>query len=155
MEGQQALFGGALPQQVSGVPPAQAQGGGYQQPATTHALVTNQQGGSIVGQSAPSAAHPLPSQLEVGGGQGGAASSPSQPNAAMVVDAAHEKAPVIPMPAVPSASVPKGKAIDIPESSEKGAQKKASRIAIGVALKDIQFMSVLLFFVVSFVLETT
>jgi hypothetical protein len=73
----------------------------------------------------------------------------------MVVDAAHGKAPVIPMPAVPSASVPKGKAIDIPESSEKGAQKKASRIAIGVALKDIQFMSVLLFFVVSFVLETT
>jgi hypothetical protein len=63
-------LGGLLPQQVSGVPLAQAQGGGYQQPATTHALVTNQQGGSIVGQSAPSAAHPLPSQLEAGGGQG-------------------------------------------------------------------------------------
>jgi hypothetical protein len=73
----------------------------------------------------------------------------------MVVDAAHGKAPVIPLLAVPSTSVPKGKAIDIPESYEKGAQKKASRIAIGVALKDIQFMSVLLFFVVSFVLETT
>jgi hypothetical protein len=67
-----------------------------------------------------------PVAFSVGGrrGAGGAASSASQPNAAMVVDAAHGKAPVIPMPAVPSASVPKGKAIDIPESSEKGAQKK-------------------------------
>jgi hypothetical protein len=72
----------------------------------------------------------------------------------MVVDPAPMKAPEQTKEVVPSASEPKGNLLDIPELSKQGAKKlRASHIAIIVALKGIQFMNALWFFVVSCAME--
>ena len=97
---------------------------GHQQPAFHAGPDAGHQGGGTVGAS--SAAHPTP-LVEAGTVHGGGAPAASQQATVMVVDSAPMKALEQPKEAVTSALEPKGNMLEIPESSEKGAQKNKGK----------------------------
>ncbi|XP_021313908.1 uncharacterized protein LOC110434354 [Sorghum bicolor] len=112
------------------------QGGGAPQvvPAAAHQLVPQQapnaapQGGGVVLQAASTAVQLPPPQQEAGVGLGGGNGAASNASAsAMVVDSENGKATENKAAENPKVTTPSNTVLDIPESSDKGAQKNKGK----------------------------